>query len=405
MLDFLPVLLGSDCNVYGMARSFHEEYGVNSVAIGKGRLPATANSHIVKVVIAEPRLEEDEIFCKVLIDFAKKQSKTLLLVPCGDNYTKLLVKNQDKLRPFYAFACMSQETFDKVQSKEVFYSSCEKAGFSFPKTAVCSYENYRSFEPPFDFPVVVKPSNSVAYWNCSFPRKKKVFVAQTAKELADILDAIYSSEYKDHIIIQDFIPGDDSHMRVLNCYSGTDGKVQLISLGEALLEEHSPEGIGSYAAIISGHDEKVSEQVRSFLDGIGYVGFSNFDMKYDIRDGSYKLFEMNPRQGRSSYFVTAAGYNLARWLVSDVLEEKPQPFTIATNRTLMTLIPNSLIFKYVDNEEIKKEAKDLIRKKKIRHLLWYEKDRGIKRLFGYIANQYNYRRKYRLYFGKKGLYE
>ena len=33
--EFIPVLLGSDRNVYGMAVAFHEEYKIKSIAVGK----------------------------------------------------------------------------------------------------------------------------------------------------------------------------------------------------------------------------------------------------------------------------------------------------------------------------------------------------------------------------------
>ena len=193
--DFIPVLLGSDVNVYGMARSFHEAYGISSVAIGKARLNATSNSRIVSVEVAEPNLEDDAVFCKTLIDFAGRYPKdqTLLLVPCGDNYIKLLVRNQEALRPYYRFECISEELLMRLSIKESFYEVCTEHGFAFPKTAACSCENYKSVELPFDFPVIIKPSNSVAYWNCHFPHKKKVFVAQNREEFDAILNAIYGS--------------------------------------------------------------------------------------------------------------------------------------------------------------------------------------------------------------------
>ena len=92
--------------------------------------------------------------------------------------------------------------------------------------------------------------------------------------------------------------------------------------------------------------------MKNFLEGIGYVGFANFDMKYDHRDGTYKLFEMNLRQGRSSYFVTAAGSNLAKWLMDDVIYHKEKPCTVATNKVLWTIIPEKIIFQYVKSEKM-----------------------------------------------------
>ena len=150
-IQFQPVLLGSDINVYGMARSFHQEYGVTSVAIGKGILGPCTASKIVTVEVVEPNLEDDAVFVKTLLDFAKRyegSGKKLLLVPCGDNYIKLLVRNQEKLRGAYVFECISEELLMRLSIKESFYQVCTEHGFAFPKTTTCSYENYKNVERP-----------------------------------------------------------------------------------------------------------------------------------------------------------------------------------------------------------------------------------------------------------------
>lgn len=404
MKDLLPVLLGSDANVYGMARSFYMEYGVTSLAIGKGALAATANSKLVKMAVVEPNLEDDAVFVRTLTDFAKAHTgKTLVLVSCGDNYTGLMARARAALEPYYKFACPTPELVAELDTKEFFYKACERHGLSYPRTFGCTNENYKTVELPFPFPCIIKASNSVAYWNCKFPHKKKVFVAYNKEEFDAITAAIYSSSYQDNLVLQEYIPGDDNCMRVLNCYSGLDHKVKLMALGRPLLEEQTPEGIGNYAAIMNVRDDELMEKMKAFLEDVGWEGFSNFDMKHDARDGKYKLFEMNPRQGRSSFFVTASGYNLAKWLVEDVVEHKEQGLTIADAHHLWMIAPAGIIKKYLKDEALLAEAKELMRQGKVSHQLFCKEDAGLKRRIWYIKNQLNNYRKYKRYFGNKSL--
>ena len=85
--------------------------------------------------------------------------------------------------------------------------------------------------------------------------------------------------------------------------------------GHVLLEEHSPHGIGNHAVILTDCDEELELKFRDLLESLHFTGFSNFDIKYDRRDGKYKAFEINCRQGRSNYYVTATGMNIARLVV------------------------------------------------------------------------------------------
>lgn len=402
---FVPILLGSDMNAYGMARSFHEAYGIKSLVVGRAALTATANSKILEIREI-PKLNEQEVFLPAILKLAEEfKGRKLLLLACGDDYAKLIISNKDKLTPYYSVPYIDQSLMEKIVLKENFYKICEQYDFAYPKTALCTFENKDTFAMDFSYPIIIKASNSVAYWNCSFPGKKKVFVAHDEAEKTAIIDAIYSSTYKDNLTIQEFIPGDDSFMRVLNAYVGKDGKVKLMSLGNPILEEHSPEGIGSYAAIINTFDEALLDKVRVFLEDIGYTGFANFDMKYDERDGQYKLFEINLRNGRSSYYVSASGHNLMKYVADDHIYEKEIPLTYAKDEHLWLIIPKGVLFKYAQNDALKRKAKQLISAGKSTNSLFYNKDFNIIRWLKLTLNSLNYYRKYKKYFNNKGLSE
>ena len=124
-------------------------------------------------------------------------------------------------------------------------------------------------------------------------------------------------------------------------------------------------------------------------------------MKFDVRTKEYKLFEINPRQGRSSFFITAAGYNLAEFLVENCVFNKNADIIYANADRLWLTVPKKIIYKYVANQEVLKRAKRLIKEKKYTYTLLYKKDMNLKR-FLRIKLYYNrHIDEYKKYFFKK----
>lgn len=105
---FTPVILGTDANAYGVARSFHKEYGKISYCFGRKPLIYTRDSKIVNVHV-DPNFEDEKIFLKTLIDFAKdRPGEKLLLISCSDGYTSLITKNSGILKEYYLFNYVSE---------------------------------------------------------------------------------------------------------------------------------------------------------------------------------------------------------------------------------------------------------------------------------------------------------
>jgi len=395
--SFTPLLFAGDINVYSVARAFHERYGIKSYVYGKFPVMPCFGSEIMNYT-PNPKADVQEVFLQLVVDFADAhKDETVLLIGCGDSYVQLMSANKDNLPENVITPYIDIELMNKLIHKEKFYEMCEELGVDYPSTFVHKPEMGHDFELPFEAPFIIKPSNGIEYWRHPFATQKKVYKADSEAELHQILDDIYGAGYGDSIIIQDFIPGDDSYMRVLTSYSDKHGNVKMMCLGHVLLEEHTPHGIGNHAVIITEHNGELEEKYKKLLESFNFVGFSNFDIKYDQRDGKFKAFEINTRQGRSNYYVTAAGANVAELLVEDYIEDKEIEMNIVTNENLWMVVPKGVAFKYVKDKEYVKKMKELISKKKYVNPLFYNADKAFKRRLLLLKSQLGHYYKYNKY--------
>ena len=398
--EFMAVLLGSDINTYSMARAFHEAYQIRSKVIGKFYTGPSYQSKIIDFY-ARPDIDQKEIFVKELNDFAAQHTdKKLILLGCGDNYVRQIIENKNELDPNYIIPYIDQDLMETLIKKEAFYEMCEKHGISYPKTFIYRQEMGNNFTVDFGFPMILKPSNSVDYFAHEFPTQNKVYTIKSREELEQVIHDIYEAGYSDTLILQNFIPGDDTYMHVMTCYSDQNGKVKLMCLGHTMLEEHTPHGIGNHAVIINEHNEALANQLKEFLESIHYVGFSNFDIKYDERNGTYNVFEINLRQGRSNFYVTGAGYNLAKYLVEDVIYGNDTGFTIANKEHLWSMIPLKIAYTYVKNPEYVQKMRALVKSKQFVNPLFYKGDNHFIRFLKLKRRQFRQFGNFKKYLGK-----
>ena len=125
------------------------------------------------------------------------------------------------------------------------------------------------------------------YFAHEFETQHKVYKIDTREELDEVIKQIYDAGYSDTLIMQEFIPGDDTYMRVMTGYANKNGKVELMCLGHTMLEEHTPHGIGNHAVVMTECNSDLANKLKTFLEDIHYTGFFNFDIKYCEKDNTF----------------------------------------------------------------------------------------------------------------------
>lgn len=397
------LIMGTDINAYYMSRCYHELTGKKADIIGNRAMPYTdiSNSIIIK------DFNNKENFIKALTEYGEKNKDyKILLIATSDLYVKLVAEEKSLLEKYYVFNYPDIELVNNLLVKEKFYDIYKDMGLDMPKTYIypCNKnEDINKIKKCFnEYPIIIKPSDGVEYHSLDDTTLAKVYKIHSEEELEKIIKKIENAGYNKNLIIQEFIPGDDSALFDSVFYVGKDKKAKLATFAQIGLQEHTPTGIGNCTVLVNGYDEhgykeEIVYKLKEFIEKLGYQGFAEFDIKYDVRDNKYKVLEINPRQSRSGYYLTACGYNLVKYLIDDLIKNKNMEFKIIKEKYVLSFVPKIVIKKYIKNNKLKKEIIKLIKNKKIVNPIDYKKDKNIKRKLYVFYRKFNYIKKYKKY--------
>lgn len=357
--EFVGVILGGDVNSYAVARAFYEEYKIKTIVIGIKPIYPTMYSRLIEGYYYKELLDS-KILIKALAELNNKYpNKKKILLGNTDYYVRHILKNRNEIELIsdtYIIPMTSLEQFDKLFNKKEFYELCDKYGLDYPKGVTFDFkkDDIENFEIPLEFPIFIKPSDTVVYSKYQFNGKQKGYKIENLEELKEVVTSIKNSGFDDVFLFQEYIVGEDDSMYVFTCYANKKHKVKAVTAGKILMHDRTPELIGNYNAITNAYNETLSLKLKNFLEKIKFTGICHFDVQYDSKNDRYVIFEINIRQGRSNYYTLASKTNLMKLIVDDYIYNKEQKFFIANNLFVVSILP-----KYVLKKSLKRKRQKI----------------------------------------------
>jgi predicted ATP-grasp superfamily ATP-dependent carboligase len=98
-----------------------------------------------------------------------------------------------------------------------------------------------------------------------------------------------------NLMLQEYIPGGPESVWMFNGYFDRDSRCLVGFTGRKLRQW--PVGTGATSIGVCIRNEPVERRVIDFMAAIGYRGLLDLGLRYDARDGEYKLLDINPRVG------------------------------------------------------------------------------------------------------------
>ncbi len=296
----LAIILGGSVNGLSFARSLGRR-GIPTLLLDSESFLGTFTRY-GKVMLLPPADEHPQDWIALLEFVASRLDSTGVLFPTSDAHCLWVSQHRELLGQYFRFVIPDTETVEQIVNKRVQHSIAQAAGIAVPKAYYPeSIEELRSLAPDLDYPCLLKPYNS--HKGRKRLAKKKVLVVDSQNELISAYERLTVGNLP--FMIQEIIPGEDTALYGYLGFWDAEGRERGWLTKQKLRQ--CPPYYGDGALQITVEAPEVAQLSRRLLRAFNYKGFVNIEFKYDARDCTYRLMEINPRSAASNQMAIHAG--------------------------------------------------------------------------------------------------
>lgn len=315
------IVLGGSTNALGQIRAIHE-LGYKCINIvEKGAHDWSSKSRLCEGIVSPHPFTHKEEVLDLLHSIINQQKTRPFIFFASDDWMDLIGENEEDFRKKAFIPQSPWNKLSKLYNKKYLYRIAEENGIPYPITLeFTSLKGISGRDLNMTPPYIVKPQETVSQNLLnekgihSYHRTQKF---DTKEELDKWINRLLANEIDMPVLIQEFIPGDATTLYTLTSYSNEDGRMLAGSVGHKL-RQFPPEA-GRITSGVLENNVTVYEIGQRFLSVVGYHGLANTEFKYDLRDGKYKLMEINTRLGAWNYSTLYSGLNLIDIAIKDTL--------------------------------------------------------------------------------------
>jgi predicted ATP-grasp superfamily ATP-dependent carboligase len=245
-----------------------------------------------------------------LEEIGRRLGAKAILIPTTDEASIFVADHADLLSKRFLFHQQPPGLVRTLCSKMAMTELAKQCGVCTPEAVFPqSREEVLRFIETAVFPVMVKGIHGLKLCKRT---GKRIFIARTDDELLRVYDHAQEPD-EPNLMLQEFIPGNDDTVWMFNGYFDQSSDCLFGATGKKIRQCPVHRGVTSLGVCLD--NEVVANTTKKFMKAIGYKGILDIGYRYDARDGSYKVLDVNPRVGATfRLFVSDTGMDVVRAL-------------------------------------------------------------------------------------------